>query len=467
MATTRIWPVRDNLKRVLEYAENHLKTANPAHYTPEEMRDLFDVLEYAKNGEKTERERFVTGISCNDKTAFAQMMLTKQRFGKTSGNLAYHAYQSFSPDEVTPEQCHAIGVELARRLWGDHFEVLVTTHLNTNCVHNHFVINSVSFADGKKFNNNYAMYFSRFRKLSDEICRERGLSVIESPGGRTPRGIYFAEKNGEPTKYNLMREAIDKAIQMSMTMEQFRRALRKLGYILDQNPNRKYPTIRSVNSPKSTRLYHLGEAYLPEAISQRILDRPLQVSEEYEVLTHPERYRPHVHTQTMLLRGSFNAMKKMTGLRALYLHYCFLLGIIPKNNQRKPLSPEMRAECRRLDGIVKQTKLLGSEKIGTLEELLLFKEKIAERIQRLKTEQNKISNCIRRCSDPEREAVLKNQRKAVSAEIKPLREQLRIAGQIEERSTTIRENIRIEQQMRAEAYGVQTKNQKKERGLNR
>ena len=78
MATTRIWPVRDNLRRVLEYAENHLKTANPAHYTPEEMRDLFDVLEYAKNGEKTERERFVTGIRCNDKTAFAQMMLTKQ-----------------------------------------------------------------------------------------------------------------------------------------------------------------------------------------------------------------------------------------------------------------------------------------------------------------------------------------------------------------------------------------------------
>ena len=467
MATTRIWPVRDNLKRVLEYAENHLKTANPAHYTPEEMRDLFDVLEYAKNGEKTERERFVTGIRCNDKTAFAQMMLTKQRFGKMGGNLAYHAYQSFPPEEVTPKQCHAIGVELARRLWGDRFEVLVTTHLNTNCVHNHFVINSVSFSDGKKFNNNYAMYFSKFRKLSDEICREKGLSVIENPGGRTPRSIYFAEKNGEPTKYNLMREAVDKAIQMSMTMEQFRRALRKLGYEIGRNPNRKYPTIRSVNSPKATRLYHLGEAYLPESISQRIFDHPLQVSKEYEVLTHPERHRPPVNTQAIQLKGSFKAMKKVTGLRALYLHYCFLLGVIPKNNPRRSLSPEMRAECRRLDGIVKQTKLLGSEKIGTFEELLLFKEKIAEQIQRLEIERSKISNRIRRCSDAEQEAVLKDQRKAVSAQLKPLREQLRTAGQIEERSTTMRQNIRIEQQMRAEAYGMQTKNQKKERGLNR
>lgn len=306
------------------------------------------------------------------------------------------------------------------------------------------------------------MYFSKFRKLSDEICRENGLSVIENPGGRTPRSIYLAEKNGEPTKYNLMREAVDKAIQMSMTMEQFRRALRKFGYVLELNPNRKYPTIRSVNSQKATRLYHLGEAYLPEAISQRILDHPLQVSEEYQILIHPEHYRPPVPMQTMRLKGSFGTMKKMTGLRALYLHYCYLLGIIPKNNPRKPLSPEMRAECRKLDQVTNQAKLLSSEKIGTLEELLLFRKKTAEKVRTLETERSKISNRIRRCYDPEQEMMLKEKRKSVSARLKPLREQMRTAGQIEERSETMQVNISIEQQMRAELFGTPIKNQKKE-----
>ncbi len=154
IATTKIWPVRDNLARVVEYAENHLKTANPSAYTKQELADLRGVLDYAANGEKTARQFYVTGVNCIAETAYSQMTATKQRFGKIGGNLAYHAYQSFAPDEITPEDCHDIGIRLAKRLWGDGYEVLVSTHLNTQCVHNHFVINSVSFVDGKKLNNN-------------------------------------------------------------------------------------------------------------------------------------------------------------------------------------------------------------------------------------------------------------------------------------------------------------------------
>jgi nucleotidyltransferase/DNA polymerase involved in DNA repair len=104
-ATTKIWPVRDNLHRVLEYAENHLKTANPAAYKPQELEDLKAVLSYAADGKKTEQEFFVSGVRCIPEIAFEQMTATKQRFGKLGGNLAYHAYQSFAPGEVTPEQC--------------------------------------------------------------------------------------------------------------------------------------------------------------------------------------------------------------------------------------------------------------------------------------------------------------------------------------------------------------------------
>ena len=82
------------------------------------------------------------------------MTAVKERFGKAGGNQAYHAYQSFKPGEVTPEQCHEIGVNLAKTLWGDRFQIIVTTHLDKSHLHNHLVINSVSFKDGKKFNDN-------------------------------------------------------------------------------------------------------------------------------------------------------------------------------------------------------------------------------------------------------------------------------------------------------------------------
>ena len=108
------------------------------------------------------------------------------RFGKTGGNVAYHAYQSFKTGEITPELCHRLGVELARQMWGDGYQVLVATHFNTGTYHNHFVVNSVGLWDGKKFDCNKRAYY-RFRELSDKLCAEHCLTVIEKPQNRTPR----------------------------------------------------------------------------------------------------------------------------------------------------------------------------------------------------------------------------------------------------------------------------------------
>ena len=210
MATTKIWPVKDSLTRVVDYAQNPDKTI---------YSDLRKVLHYAANEEKTvegqERAMFVTGVNCNRDTAFQEMQAVKERFGKTGGNVAYHAYQSFKPDEVTPELCHQLGVELAKRMWGDEYQVLVATHFNTGTYHNHFVVNSVGLWDGRKFNCGKRAYY-QFRQLSDDLCREYQLSTIKNPKGKTPRSIYFAEKRGEPTKYNLMREALDAALKVSV-----------------------------------------------------------------------------------------------------------------------------------------------------------------------------------------------------------------------------------------------------------
>ena len=172
MATTKIWAIKDSLSRVVNYAKNPNKTI---------FDNLKQVLEYAENDEKTiadkeERTMYVTGVNCNRETALEEMIAVQNRFNKTTGNVAYHAYQSFKTGEVSPELAHKIGVELAEKMWSEH-QVLVATHFNTGTYHNHFVVCSVNMFTGKKFNCNKGAYF-RFRGLSDELCEKYNLTVI-------------------------------------------------------------------------------------------------------------------------------------------------------------------------------------------------------------------------------------------------------------------------------------------------
>ena len=207
MATTAIWKVKGNLGRVVGYAANPDKTENPA-FTAQDLQGLRDVMDYATQDYKTERQHYVSGINCAPEIARDEMQMVKQQYGKEGGIIAFHGYQSFAPGEVTPEQAHEIGVELARRLWGDRFQIVVATHLDREHIHNHFVLNSVSFVDGKKYNDCKATY-ALMRQTSDRLCREHGLSVIENPEqGRTmSRDTWEAEQKGKPTWYSQIWES--------------------------------------------------------------------------------------------------------------------------------------------------------------------------------------------------------------------------------------------------------------------
>ena len=167
MATTKIWPTKGHLASVLKYIVNE---------------------------QKTDAKTYVSGLNCFPGTAAAEMNAVKKHFGKTGGRVAYHAYQSFAPGEVTPSQAHQIGVQLATELWGDRFQVVIATHLDRGHLHNHFVLNSVSFSDGKRFHSDTA-FLHRLRDASDRLCREYGLSVIEHPqqGATRHRGEIAAE----------------------------------------------------------------------------------------------------------------------------------------------------------------------------------------------------------------------------------------------------------------------------------
>ena len=460
MATTKIWPVKDSLARVVDYAQNPDKTI---------YSDLQSVLHYAANEEKTvegkERAMFVTGVNCNRDTAFQEMQAVKERFGKTGGNVAYHAYQSFKPGEVTPELCHRLGVELAKRMWGDDYQVLVATHFNTGTYHNHFVVNSVGLWDGRKFNCGKRAYY-QFRQLSDDLCREYQLSTIKNPKGKTPRSIYFAEKNGEPTRYNLMRESQDVALKVSVDGNDLRKALREQGYELDANPAHKYATLRRIGSKKAVRLYRLGEDYDLPALRERIEENRQRYAHDFSY----QRYKPipvqRPRPRCLRLNGSFSTMKKIGGFRGLYLHYCYCLGIIPKNSAHKPLSPELREECRRLDSISRQTQLICREKLDTMEAVADFiNEKQAE-IKRLGVARQKCYNRLRRCEDGAEIIQIKAQRDRLTAAMALCRKDIKTAEGVLSRSDRLKENLKLKQEMQAQRMG-RTQNRKRERSVAR
>lgn len=223
MATTSIWRVHGWLGKLVVYVENPDKTENPAFYqkpdmTLRETQGLSDVIEYAVQQEKTEKtetddegaeimQRFFSGVNCTPMTARDEMIAVKKRFGKEGGVVAYHGYQSFAPGEATPEIAHEIGLRLAKKLWGEKYQVLVATHLDReNHLHNHFVLNTVSFVDGIKFYRSEKDYYD-MQKESDRLCREYGLSVIENPqrGKSKHYGEWRAEQEGRPTWRGLIK----------------------------------------------------------------------------------------------------------------------------------------------------------------------------------------------------------------------------------------------------------------------
>ena len=379
MAVTKIWQIKGNIAKTLEYAANPDKVS---------FKELYQVVKYAADKKKVtdEGESFyaVTGINCKAETAVQEMVSVQERFGKRGGNVAYHAYQSFKTGEVTAEQCHRLGCELARKMWGDKYQVLVATHFNTGTYHNHFVVNSVGMWDGKKYDCNEREYY-RMRRLSDEMCAREGLTVISDPHRRASRALYFAEKNGEPTKFNLMREAIDEALMMSTDQNEFCYVMKKLGYVVRLDSYRKYGTIRSLNSKKNTRLYRLGEEY----DSSEIIDRIYQ-NEDYDYERTEERFRRFSERFTVQWVEAnppgkeYYEKKKLydsfepTGfifLDILFLLLEMALGLYPpqtkeRPQRERPLSPECREAERRLDRYNKQMILISEHNLKTPDDVV-------------------------------------------------------------------------------------------------
>ena len=246
--------------------------------------DKFDsirqVMTYATNPDKTEKQFYTTGINCEVKDSVKQMQLVKMIYVKENGILAFHAYQSFNEGEVTPEIAHEIGVKLANEMWGDRFQVVVSTHLNTEHLHNHFVINSVSFKDGKKYYSNLTNT-ALLRKTSDEICEEYGLSVLTEKTCKSGINFenFYKKSMRNSDYYKFAKEDIDYAIKHSYTLKQFQQMLVSMGYNYCYRAEklivRREPYQRNIRVERA-----FGEDYSLENIKRRIFENDYIRSEK-------------------------------------------------------------------------------------------------------------------------------------------------------------------------------------------
>lgn len=451
MATTSIWRVKGWLGKVVIYVENPGKTENPAFYAKQDMTErqaqgLSDVIDYAVNSDKTQAseeraeamQQFVSGVNCHPATARDEMIAVKKRFGKEDGTVAYHGYQSFAPGEATPEIAHEIGLKLAQQLWGEKYQVIVATHLDkTNHLHNHFVVNTVSFVDGIKYHRTEKDYYE-MQRASDALCREYGFSVIENPQrGRSKQyGEWRADQENRPTWRGIIRTEIEEIIRQSMTERQFFDNLRKRGYEVKVG---KDISVRPPGKPRFVRLErNFGEDYSIAGIRRRILaqqraERPL-----------PE---PKPKVRRAVLRGNLKSARKITGFRALYFHYCYLLGIFPKKQTKsnKRLHFLLREDLAKLDAIIEETKLLVGHRIDTDEQLFSYQEGVKQTMEELVTRRKALYRKQRTVavkSDPDSLAEVRADISAISKELANLRREVRLCDDIAVRSGVMREKIK-------------------------
>ena len=435
MAVTKIWNIRGRAGSPLEYIANPEKTQR--EFTDAQKQALEDVIAYAANEDKTEKLFYTTGINCSVECARDQFDITKLSFNKHDGNVAYHAYQSFAPGEVTPDEAHAIGVQLAKELWGDRFQMVVATHTNAHCIHNHIVINSVSFKDGIKFHDCRDTY-RQLRETSDRICLEHNLSIVDKPRGKgVSQYVHKMEKAGMPTRYNVARQAIDESLALSLTIEEFKSELRRRGYNYRFDPQRKYWTITPPGWTKPIRIHQLGSDYTRESIERRIYEndpavRQERIRQNYKV---PNHYN---------LRRRIDRIMGRSGLEKLYLRYCYELGYLPKYRQNPTkLHILLKEDLLKCEQYSEQAKLLSKYHVNTDEDLSLLMEKIDAKISELTADRNDLRNMIRRVKPEIDVDQGRTQIKELTTEIKELRKELRICGQVQERSGHVRDNLEI------------------------
>ena len=446
MAVTGFWPIYKNLKATLDYADNPDKTTDRRYLDD----DLYAALSYAENDNKTDRKMYVGGINCSKQNAYAEMIAVQRRFGLRGKVVGYHGIQSFAAGEVTPEQAFEIGMETARRMWCDKYQVLVTVHLNTDNVHCHFVVNPVSFKDGTKFQNKIGDH-KELRKISDEICRERGLSVLENSEfySKGKKKEYWAHKVGKKTHRDYIREDVEYCLSFATSPREFESQLYALGYTLD--PVRF--SVKAKHWERSVRLAKIGfsKEVIQKQLDENAINRFRLFTLEYKPPYRPKKFslEDEMRKLEFAIDHSYDAATVLVD--TVFYLIITIIQIAAELADVMLLSPDLRAAEKDLKGLVADYHFLKENDIHTVADLQSNIDESKAQLSDLERERKTLSNRIRRPKSPGDENQNKEHRKEISKQMKPVRERLRRAEKILEKSPHLYELLKQEHELERKA----------------
>lgn len=400
---------------------------------------LDTIIKYIMNGEKTEKMMYVSGVNCNPNTAVQQMQDTKKRYNKEGGIISYHLIQSFEGKEVTPEKCHELGLQYAKEIFGDDYEFVVATHLNTDNVHNHIVINSVSFKSGNKFYSNRETK-DFIRITSDFICKENGLSVLSTPWKY--KGYYKLYAKNNPYM-QLVKKDIDDAISSSYSYKGFKTRLENQGYFISYNEETGLLVSRN-NSYKIVRPQELfGDNYTKEKILNRIENK------NYNKIYIPKKK----YKMTIEEYNKFKQKQReyqLGKLPLLYVFICILLKIDPLpqkieiNNHKIPITKEMKIVIKHLESLSEQTILLTENKINNLNELKSYRYNQEEKLRILKGKRESLWRKRSKETNPEIKDKITHEIDDLKVLIKKVNKDIVNCFEIENRTILLQNQLEIE-----------------------
>ena len=250
-------------------------------------KSLSDRTDYAKNGEKTENGQFISSYACQAETVDEEFMLSKREYERLTGRhpkgniIAYQIRQSFKPGEITPEEANQVGYETAMRFTKGNHAFIVATHTDRAHIHNHIIFNSTSLDCTHKFRDFFFVGLA-LQRLSDIICLEHGLSVIErkKPSERMKRTTYPEKKS--------LRDEIRETINQILKDEsikhfgEFLQRLEDAGFEIKRG---KHISIKGKNQKRYIRLRSLGEGYTEDDLKKILageMERAFEDNEKAE-----------------------------------------------------------------------------------------------------------------------------------------------------------------------------------------
>lgn len=433
MATCAIWRISDRLDKVIDYTSNIDKTKKE-DISDVKYTDLHKTLEYAKAGYKTEEQYYVSGINCDPDTAYEEMIATKEFFHKTGGIQGFHAFQSFQEGEVTPEEAHELGIRLAKELWGDRFQVLVSTHLNTNHLHNHFVLCSVSFVDGKRFYDTRETY-AFMRHMNDEICSEFGLDVLEEKECKKSKINYsnyykkYVQKNGYRAT---AKKDVDFAIRQAFSYKDFFTVMEKMGYEIYERYGRI--SVKKENHAPVRIERSFGDNYSIDRIKVRIRE------EQSARVSFMENANKNYIPRTISLHRKSNI--KIKGFMAIYFHYYYLFKRYKQNPMNYKLTPQMRADLIKMNIYSNEAKLLSKYNIQNSDDLLNLKQNKSKEIRDLSITREGLWYRRSKEKDEDKKVEFCNKIAELNSQIEELSKEVELCRDIQARIPKMKENLK-------------------------